>query len=129
MQTVHLERGIKIVDSPGVIFDDEPSGSDKLEGTRSTIHLRNVLRPEDFDDPIAVGKSGILVFHQWYCRLRSGSSVEEILARVDPDTVRKIYNLPLQGGEPGTGSTLEFLTMLALTSGRLLKVSSFALSI
>lgn len=42
--------------------------------------------------------------------------VEEILARTEVMTLRKIYSLP------EFSSTLEFLTMLALTSGRLLKV-------
>ena len=42
--------------------------------------------------------------------------VEEILARTNHETLQKIYNLP-----PFT-SPLEFLTTLALTTGRLLKV-------
>jgi hypothetical protein len=42
--------------------------------------------------------------------------VEEIMARTPPATIRKIYNLP------EFGSTLEFLTMMALSGGRLLKV-------
>jgi hypothetical protein len=42
--------------------------------------------------------------------------VEEIMARTPPATIQKIYNLP------EFGSTLEFLTMMALSGGRLLKV-------
>jgi hypothetical protein len=42
--------------------------------------------------------------------------VEEILARTNPEILQKIYNLP------PFASPLEFLTTLALTSGRLLKV-------
>ena len=42
--------------------------------------------------------------------------VEEILARTEHETLQKLYNLPQ------FSSTLEFLTMLALSSGRLLKV-------
>ncbi|CAL1707341.1 unnamed protein product [Somion occarium] len=109
LQTVHLERGIKIVDSPGVIFDDDSElDINKLnKGERkanSSLKLRNVMKVEDVDDPIEV--------------------VEEILHRVDPATVQKIYNLPLSpDGQPQTnfGTTLEFLTMLAMTNGRLLK--------
>ena len=41
--------------------------------------------------------------------------MEEILGRTDPETLKKIYNLP------EIGPTLQFLTMLALTTGRLLK--------
>lgn len=42
-------------------------------------------------------------------------TVEEILSRTSHETLMKIYNLPQ------IGSTLEFLTMLALISGKLLK--------
>ena len=44
------------------------------------------------------------------------SLVDEILSRTDHEAIKKIYNLPQ------VGSTVEFLTMLALVSGRLLKV-------
>jgi hypothetical protein len=44
--------------------------------------------------------------------------VEEITVRTPPATLQKIYNLP------EFGSTLEFLTMLALSGGRLLKVKA-----
>lgn len=103
LQTVHLERGVRIVDSPGVIFDDDnDTGDFKRSKAGASLHLRNVMKVEDIEDPIEV--------------------VEEILARVDPEAMSKIYNLPPNpGSETGFGSTLEFLTMLALTSGRLLK--------
>ncbi len=42
-------------------------------------------------------------------------AVEEILQRSDHEALRKLYNLP------EFGNTLEFLTMLALITGRLLK--------
>jgi hypothetical protein len=42
--------------------------------------------------------------------------VEEVVDRTPPDTLRKLYKIPEYN------STLEFLTMLALTNGRLLKV-------
>jgi nuclear GTP-binding protein len=67
---------------PGVIFDDDHDHDAK------GVMLRNVVRVEDVDDPIAV--------------------VEEILARTDAQTY-----------EISTTSLLEFLTMLALTTGRL----------
>ncbi|KAJ7462221.1 P-loop containing nucleoside triphosphate hydrolase protein [Mycena galericulata] len=88
LQSVQLERGMRIVDSPGVVFDDE----DEKAGN---ILLRNVVKVEDISDPIAV--------------------VEEILARTSPATIQKLYNLP------EFKSTIEFLTMAALSSGRLLK--------
>jgi len=92
LQSVQLERGLRIVDSPGVIFEDD----DSIQGQKeSSVLLRNVVKPEDVDDPISV--------------------VEEILARTEAERLMKIYNLPT------FSSTIEFLTMLALSTGRLLK--------
>ncbi|KAF5352950.1 hypothetical protein D9758_007890 [Tetrapyrgos nigripes] len=94
LQSISLERGMKIVDSPGVVFDEDDFDDGK-GSKKGSILLRNVVKVEDVDDPIAV--------------------VEEILLRTDKSTLQKIYNLP------DFTSTLEFLTMLAMTSGRLLK--------
>jgi nuclear GTP-binding protein len=52
LQSVQLERGLRIVDSPGVIFDDDEGIQGQKE---SSVLLRNVLKPEDIDDPISVG--------------------------------------------------------------------------
>lgn len=52
MQSIQLERGLRIVDSPGVIFDDDESIQGQKE---SSVLLRNVVKPEDVDDPISVG--------------------------------------------------------------------------
>ncbi|KAG6833960.1 hypothetical protein H0H87_007971 [Tephrocybe sp. NHM501043] len=93
LQSVQLERGVRIVDSPGVVFDDD--FDDGKGQTKSSVLLRNVVKVEDVEDPIAV--------------------VEEILGRTPLPTIQKIYSLP------EWSSTLEFLTMLAMTSGRLLK--------
>jgi nuclear GTP-binding protein len=52
LQSVQLERGLRIVDSPGVIFDDD----ENIQGqNESSVLLRNVVRPEDVEDPISVG--------------------------------------------------------------------------
>lgn len=84
---------MKIIDSPGVVFDDD---DEEVKGQKkSSVLLRNVVKVEDVDDPIAV--------------------VEEILLRTGREPIRKIYNLPEYT------DTLQFLTMLALNSGRLLK--------
>lgn len=55
LQTVHLERGVRIVDSPGVIFDDDGDENRKEGGARGSLKLRNVMKVEDVDDPIEVG--------------------------------------------------------------------------
>ena len=117
LQSVQLERGLRIVDSPGVIFDDDDEG---IQGqNESSVLLRNVVKPEDVDDPISIGTVAVLSPH---LSLPTQSSikkikkkVEEILARTQADKLMKIYNLPT------FNTTLEFLTMLALSTGRLLK--------
>lgn len=48
MQSVQIERGIRVLDSPGVLFDDDEQESNNLL-------LRNVVKVENIDDPIAVG--------------------------------------------------------------------------
>jgi len=63
---VALERGLRIIDSPGVVFDDATSPSSLL---------RNVLKPEEIPDPQAV--------------------IEEILSRTSIETLQNIYKLPL----------------------------------
>ncbi|KAK0201211.1 P-loop containing nucleoside triphosphate hydrolase protein [Desarmillaria ectypa] len=92
LQSVQLERGMRIVDSPGVVFDEDDLDKGQKKGS---VLLRNVVKVEDVDDPIAV--------------------VEEILSRTAKETIQKIYDLP------EFSQTLEFLTMLALKSGRLFK--------
>ncbi|KAF9005046.1 P-loop containing nucleoside triphosphate hydrolase protein [Cyathus striatus] len=94
LQTIQLERGMRIIDSPGVVFDDDDFDDGK-GNKKGSVLLRNVVKVEDVEDPIAV--------------------VEEIVTRTNPATLRKIYNLPEYS------SILEFLTMMALSNGRLLK--------
>ncbi|KAF6762499.1 hypothetical protein DFP72DRAFT_1164431 [Ephemerocybe angulata] len=94
LQSIQLERGMRVIDSPGVVFDDDDYDDGK-GSKKGSVLLRNVVKVEDVEDPTAV--------------------VEEIMIRTPSETLQKIYNLPEYG------STLEFLTMLALSSGRLLK--------
>lgn len=55
LQSIQLERGMRILDSPGVVFDD---GYDDGKGMKkSSVLLRNVVKVEDVEDPIAVGAS------------------------------------------------------------------------
>jgi ribosome biogenesis GTPase A len=77
LQSIQLERGLCIVDSPGVIFDDD----DHIQGRKeSSVLLRNIVKPEDVDDPISVGRSALLraLLHDLDSRQLL---VEEILAR------------------------------------------------
>jgi nuclear GTP-binding protein len=51
LHSVRLERGLRIVDSPGVIFEDDNSIQSQKE---LSVLLRNEVKPEDVDDPIFV---------------------------------------------------------------------------
>lgn len=72
------------------------------------------MKVEDVEDPIAVGEQRYSIYLD--LSFNDTPTVEEIVARTPPETLQKIYKIPEYH------STLEFLTMLALTNGRLLKV-------
>jgi nuclear GTP-binding protein len=55
LQSVQLERGLRIIDTPGVVFDDDDFDDGK-GNKKGNILLRNVVKVEDVEDPIAVGK-------------------------------------------------------------------------
>ena len=74
---MQLERGIRIVDSPGVVFDDDGEAADVKSARKGSVLLRNVVRVDDVEDPIAV--------------------VEEIVARTEAEALQRIYNLPAFG--------------------------------
>ena len=42
---------MRIIDSPGVVFDD-----DDYDDGKGSVLLRNVVKVEDVEDPIAVGE-------------------------------------------------------------------------
>ena len=45
---------MRIIDSPGVVFDDDDFDDGK--GSRKgNVLLRNVVKVEDIDDPVAIG--------------------------------------------------------------------------
>ena len=63
LQTVQLERGLRIIDSPGVVFDDDDFDDGKT-GKKGNVLLRNVVKVEDIEDPVGVGTSPRLVLIQ-----------------------------------------------------------------
>jgi nuclear GTP-binding protein len=69
LQHVQLERGLRIVDSPGVVFDEGAA-----EQQASSILLRNVLKPQDITDPRGV--------------------VRAIVERAGAPALQRIYGLP-----------------------------------
>lgn len=112
LQSVAIERGLRIIDSPGVIFDySEPSDLGSQGTSRaSRILLLNVLSASSVSDPLHIAQS--------------------IVSRISHEALQDIYSLPpfwtqqngIEGeGAPDLASTATtFLTMLALTTGRLL---------
>jgi len=106
-----------VIDSPGVIFDDEDEASDIKGQKKGSVLLRNVVKVEDVEDPIAVGQPyRTCIALALTADYTTTNAAEEILVRTAHSALQKIYHLP------EFGSTLEFLTMLAMSSGRLLKV-------
>ncbi|KAG8726324.1 hypothetical protein FRC12_023497 [Ceratobasidium sp. 428] len=67
MQEIVLDRGLKLLDSPGVVWDDVQADSTQRS-------LRNVLKIEAVEDPVI--------------------AVEAILSRVSHETLQNIYTIP-----------------------------------
>ena len=51
---MQLERGLRIIDSPGVVFDDDDFDDGKGR-RKGNILLRNVVKVEDIEDPVETG--------------------------------------------------------------------------
>jgi nuclear GTP-binding protein len=64
VQEIHLDKNVRLLDCPGVVFSDENADS---------ALLRNVIRVEDLPDPCV--------------------PVEIIIRKVSKDTLKRIYNI------------------------------------
>ncbi|WWD16597.1 hypothetical protein CI109_101025 [Kwoniella shandongensis] len=95
VQEVVLDKGVKILDCPGVVLEDVGRQMESEEGKRkqAEIMLRNCVKAELVDDPI--------------------TPVEVILRKVDPVQLQKLYNIPAYD------DVRDFLIKMALTRGRL----------
>lgn len=95
VQEVVLDKGVKIIDCPGVVLEDFGRMVDGEEGRRrqAEIMLRNCIKAELVEDPI--------------------SPVEVILSKLDPLFLQKLYNIPPYD------NVRDFLIKIALTRGRL----------
>ncbi|CAE6459747.1 unnamed protein product [Rhizoctonia solani] len=91
LQEVALDRGLKLLDSPGVVWDDVQPDSNQRS-------LRNVLRVEAVNDPVSAGKL-----------------IEAIIARVSWEALQQLYTIP------AFQNVTEFLAMIAMSRGRLTK--------
>ncbi|QRV86155.1 50S ribosome-binding GTPase [Ceratobasidium sp. AG-Ba] len=68
MQEIVLDRGLRLLDSPGVVWDD-------VQSDPTQRSLRNVLKVEGVEDPM--------------------TAVEAILSRVPGETLQSIYTIPV----------------------------------
>ncbi|OCF32294.1 nuclear GTP-binding protein [Kwoniella heveanensis BCC8398] len=95
VQEVVLDKGVKILDCPGVVLEDIGREMEGEAGKRkqAEIMLRNCVKAELVEDPI--------------------SPVEVILSKVDPAQLQKLYNIPPYD------NIRDFLIKVALTRGRL----------
>ncbi|KIR70651.1 nuclear GTP-binding protein [Cryptococcus deuterogattii CA1014] len=95
VQEVTLDKGVKILDCPGVVLEDVGSHMEGEEGRKrqAEIMLRNCVKAELVQDPI--------------------SPVEVILNKVEPAQLQKLYNIPAYD------DVRDFLIKMALTRGRL----------
>lgn len=103
-QEVILDKGVKIIDCPGVVLADMGlSGSDEQSRAKQAeIMLRNCIKAELVEDPIA--------------------PVEVILNKTDPALLMRLYNVP------EFADVREFLIRIALVRGRLGKVCGLSMA-
>jgi hypothetical protein len=114
------ERGLRIVNSPGVIFKDDDSIKARMSRAPAQRSQTRRRRRPNLRRWVCILSLLLFAISSRDCHQSRGSSglssVEGILARTQTERVMKIYDLP------SFSSTLDFLTMLALSTGRLLKV-------
>ena len=107
-QEVVLDKNIKILDSPGVVFADENSYNNnddddaaikddeaKLRRKQAEITLKNVIKVENVDDPLP--------------------SIELILERCNKEHLQQLYEIP------EFDNITDFLVKISFVRGRLTK--------
>jgi len=93
MQTIVLDSNVRLIDSPGVVFDDGPAGGE------GQVLLRNCIDTESIADPVA--------------------GVEAMLKRVgnDVSSLMMAYDVP----RFGPGDSQAFLAAVARRLGKVVK--------
>jgi nuclear GTP-binding protein len=91
MQEVVLDKNIRLIDSPGVVFDDD----DGEQGAGAV--LRNSVDADSIADPIP--------------------AIEELLNRATMESIMMTYNVPMFP----KGDVMTFLAMAARSKGKVLK--------
>ncbi|KAJ1975354.1 nuclear GTP-binding protein nug1 [Dimargaris xerosporica] len=95
-QEIHLDKNVKLLDSPGIVFAKPPTSTKSLDGASramADLMLRNCIKTELFQDPVV--------------------PVEAIYMRCSPKQLMMLYNLPY------FDSCHSFLIQLARRQGRL----------
>ena len=59
LQTIQLERDLKIIESPGVVLGEDEDDGGISQRQKGSILLRNMVKVEDIDDPIVVGEPSV----------------------------------------------------------------------
>lgn len=95
LQEVILDKNIRLIDSPGVVFDDDVAGAKLGAGAI----LRNGIDADSVDDPIP--------------------AIQELLGRCTMESIMMTYNVP--AFPSGAEGVMTFLAMVARTKGRVLK--------
>ena len=93
LQEVVLDKNIRLIDSPGVVFDDD----DTKAGAGAV--LRNGIDPDSIDDPIP--------------------AIQELIGRCSMQSLMMTYNVP--AFPTGPEGCMTFLAMVARSKGRVLK--------
>lgn len=91
LQEVVLDRSIRLVDSPGVVFDDDAACAGAV--------LRNGVDADTIADPVA--------------------AIQELLGRCTMESLMMTYNVP--AFPTGPEGVMVFLAMVARAKGRVLK--------
>ncbi|WFC95611.1 nuclear GTP-binding protein nug1 [Malassezia brasiliensis] len=101
VQGVMLDRQVRLLDSPGIVFTDAnaPPGAspDEVRAAAEAALLRNVLKVELVPDPI--------------------EPVQAILNRIDPQYLADVYQLPALPSRDAS----DFLLRVAYQKGRIAK--------
>jgi nuclear GTP-binding protein len=97
LQEVVLDKNIRLVDSPGVVFDDDDDSNSTKLGAGAI--LRNGIDADSIDDPIP--------------------AIQELLERCTMESLTMTYNIP--AFPRGAEGVMTFLAMVARTKGRVLK--------
>ncbi|KAI9222031.1 P-loop containing nucleoside triphosphate hydrolase protein [Blastocladiella britannica] len=93
VQEIHLDKNIKLLDCPGIVFSPERPDASWKE--KAAVMLRNCVRVESLEDPI--------------------TPVELILTRASKPTLMMLYNIP------SFNSVQEFLFLVGKARGKLRK--------